>query len=177
MLNIHQTIEIFFHPAPLKEFDSDLEDDSDQDVAMVGAQLATLSTTPPDDIVLETELEGVRSATLSMTPPHNIVLFETELESGYEVTSVRSGPAAGPISMMALPDDNIVISETKPESDKEDTIVSLIYLITLELSLIANRQSSWKWDRGLRSNISSGSTISSCVISLDVVYSCLSLIK
>ena len=87
-LNTHQTIEISIHPVPSKEFDSDLEDDSDQDVAMV----------------------GVRMATLSITPPHDIVLFETEPESGYEVTSVGSGPAAGPILMMALPNDNIIIS-------------------------------------------------------------------
>ncbi len=87
---------------------------------MVGVRMATLSTTPPDDIVLETELKGMRSATLLMTPPHDIVLFETEPESGYEVTSVGSGLAAGPISMMALPNDNMVISETKPESDEED---------------------------------------------------------
>ncbi len=171
-LNTHQTMEISIHPVPSKEFDSDLEDNSDQDIAVVGVQMATLSTTPSDNIVLETEPEGMWLATLSMTPPHDIVLFETELESSYEVTLVRSGLAAGPISMMALPDDNIVVSKTKPESDKEDTVVSLIHLITLELSLISNRQSSWKWDRGLQSNISSGSTISSCVISLDVVYSC-----
>ena len=87
----------------MKEFDSDLEDDSDQDVAVVGVWMAILSTTPPDDIVLVTEPEGVRMATLLMTPPHDIVLFETELESGYEVTSVGSGPAAGPISMIVLP--------------------------------------------------------------------------
>ena len=159
-LNTHQTIDISIRPVPSKEFDSDLEDDSDQDIAVVGVQTAILLMTPPDDIVLMTELEGMRSATLSMTPPHNIVLFKTEPESGYKVTSVGSGPAAGPISMMALPDDNMVVSETKPESDEEDTVVSLIYLITLELSLIANRRSSWKRDRGLRSNISSGSTIS-----------------
>ncbi len=96
-------MEISIRPVPLKEFDSDLEDNSDQDVTMVGVWTATLSTTPPDDIVLETEPEGVRSATLLMTPPHDIVLFETELESGYEVTSVGSGPAAGPISMIVLP--------------------------------------------------------------------------
>ncbi len=159
-LNTHQTIDISIRPVPSKEFDSNLEDNSDQDVAMVGVQMATLSTTPPDDIVLKTEPEGMRSATLSMTPPHDIVLFETELESSYEVTSVGSRLAAGPILMMALPDDNMVISETKPESDEKDTIVSLIYLITLELSLIANRRSSWKRDRGLQSNISSRSTIS-----------------
>jgi len=167
-------MEISIRPVPSKEFDSDLEDNSDQDVAVVGVWMATLLRTPPDDIVLKTEPEGVWSATLSMTPPHDIVLFETEPESSYEVTSVGSGLAAGPISMMVLPNDNIVVSKTKPESDEEDTVVSLIYLITLELSLISNRQSSWKWDRGLQSNISSGSTISSCVISLDVVYSCLS---
>jgi len=165
-------MEISIRPVPSKEFDSDLEDNSDQDIAMVGVRMATLSTTPPDDIVLKTKLEGVWLATLLMTPPHDIVLFETELESGYKVTSVGSRPAAGPISMMALPDNNIIVSETKPESDEKDTIVSLIHLITLELSLISNRQSSWKWDRGLQSNISSGSTISSCVILLDVVYSC-----
>jgi len=138
-LNTHQTIDISICPVPSKEFDSDLEDNLDQNVAMVGVQMAILSTTPPDNIVLKTEPEGVQSATLSMTPPHNIVLFKTEPESGYEVTSVGSGPAAGPISMMALPNDNIVISKTKLESDEEDTVVSLIYLITLELSLIANR--------------------------------------
>ncbi len=138
-LNTHQTIDISIRPVPSKEFDSDLEDDSDQDVAVVGVRTATLSMTPPHNIVLETEPEGMWLATLSMTPPHDIVLFKTEPESSYEVTSVRSGLAAGPILMMALPDDNIVISETKPESDKEDTVVSLIYLITLELSLIANR--------------------------------------
>src|SRR6266853_627782 len=92
-----------------------------------------------DSTLLETEPEGMRSATLSMTPPYDIVLFETKPESGYEVTSVGSGLAAGPISMMVLPDDNIIVSKTKPESDEEDTVVSLIYLITLELSLIANR--------------------------------------
>ena len=135
-------MEISIRPVPLKEFDSDLEDDSDQDVAIVGVRMATLSMTPPDDIVLETEPEGMRSATLSMTPPYDIVLFETKPESGYEVTSVGSGLAAGPISMMVLPNDNIVVSKTKPESDEEDTIVSLIHLITLELSLISNRQSS-----------------------------------
>src|SRR6266853_6574307 len=91
-LNTHQTIDISIHPVPSKEFDSDLEDDSDQDIAMVGVRTATLSTTPPDDIVLETEPEGVRSATLSMTPPYDIVLFKTELESSYKVTSVGSGP-------------------------------------------------------------------------------------
>ncbi len=175
-LNTHQTIDISIRPVPSKEFDSDLEDDSDQDIAVVGVRTAILSMTPPDNIVLVTKPEGMQTATLSMTPPHNIVLFKTEPESGYEVTSVGSGPAAGPISMMALPNDNMVVSETKLESDEEDTVVSLIYLITLELSLIANRRSSWKQDRGLRSNISSRSTISSCVISLDVVYSCLSLL-
>ncbi len=106
---------------------------------MVGVQMATLSTTPPNDIVLKTEPEGMWSATLSITPSHNIVLFKTKLESSYEVTSVGFGPAAGPILMMALPDDNILVSETKLESDKEDTVVSLIHLITLELSLISNR--------------------------------------
>jgi hypothetical protein len=71
--------------------------------------------------------------------------------------------------MTVLSDVDIVFSETESEGDEEDTVVSLIHLVTLELSLIANRQCSWKRDRGLGSNISSGS---SCVISLDVVYSC-----
>src|SRR6266853_3922749 len=50
-LNTHQTIDISIHPVPLKEFDSDLKDDSDQDIAVVGVQTAILLMTPPDDIV------------------------------------------------------------------------------------------------------------------------------
>jgi len=139
-------------PVPLKEllpndlkniFNSDLEGDDDVEVI------------------------DMLPARLSMTaqPPNDIVISETEPESNEEVTIVCIQPAAGPScpSTVLPPKD---LSLTEPESD-EDTIVSLTHLITIELSLISNRQSRWMQDRRLGSHIPSGST--SWVVLLDVV--------
>jgi hypothetical protein len=100
---------------------------------------------------------GIRTEALSTTvqPPDDIIISETEPESDNKVAIVSFHPAAGPsVSTMALPHDDTVVSETEPESDEEDT-VSLTHMIPLELTLIANRQSSWTRVRGLGSNISS----------------------
>jgi hypothetical protein len=126
-------------------FDSDPEED--QDFTVVGIRTEALSTT--------------------VQPPDDVIISETELESDDEVAIVSFRPAAGPsVSMMALPHDDTVVSETEPESDEEDT-VSLTHMIYLELTLIANRQSSWTWVRGLGSNVSSSW---SDFVSLDVVH-------
>ena len=91
----------------------------------------------------------------TVQPPDDIVISETEPESDDKVTIVSFHPAARPSFLMtALPHDDTVVSKMELESDEEDT-VSLTHLIPLELTLIANRRSSWMWVRGLGSNVSS----------------------
>ena len=122
-------------PDDLKNmFDSDPEED--QDFTMVGIQTEALS--------------------MAVQPPNNVIISKTELESNDKVAIVSFHLAAGPsVSMMVLPDNNI--SETELESNEKDTIVSSIQSFLLELSLIANRQSTWSWIRGLRPKILSWS--------------------
>jgi hypothetical protein len=93
--------------APFDEdFDSDEyldedEDDSDHDVVVEELQMATLSTTPPDNSNDEVTVVGSGLAAgpsdSRMTHPRDeIVVPETEDKTDDEVTVVSFRPAAGP---------------------------------------------------------------------------------
>jgi electron transfer flavoprotein alpha/beta subunit len=109
---------------PPTHFVSDLEDDSDQDVAVEDVRAA-----PPDDSDDEVTVvsfgPAARPSTLRMALPlDDIVIPETEDETDDEVTVVSFGPAARPsTSRMALPLDDIVVPETEDETDDEVTFV------------------------------------------------------